>query len=174
MTAIESVSGCYTCGNSLNIIHASDIVREVGRNLCLVSSSPVVPICPREHNHCPHDVSDGIAQLPECGASAFPLCGSTMSHRSLANAGYLQEVAGWISREATGTPRQDPLSYRQPGGGVMAKKKAKKCSFLKEQRSGKWAVLTCTLPDWGKCPAGATCKQSTQYVDNEPLQEGTG
>jgi hypothetical protein len=56
----------------------------------------------------------------------------------------------------------------------MAKKKAKKCHFLKEQRSGKWAVLTCTLPNGGTCPAGATCKKNPQYIEHEPLLEGTG
>ncbi|MCX6692957.1 MAG: hypothetical protein NT074_00125 [Methanomicrobiales archaeon] len=75
---------------------------------------------------------------------------------------------------AAGTPRQDPLSYRQPGGGVMAKKNAKKCPFKREQRSGKWTVLTCTLPNGGTCPAGATCEQSHHYIEPEPLQEGTG
>jgi hypothetical protein len=76
--------------------------------------------------------------------------------------------------EAAGTPGQDPLLYRQPGGGVMAKKKAEKCPFKREQRSGKWTVLTCTLPDGGKCPTPTSCEQSTQYIEPEPPQEGAG
>ncbi|MCX6693463.1 MAG: hypothetical protein NT074_02780 [Methanomicrobiales archaeon] len=56
----------------------------------------------------------------------------------------------------------------------MAKKKAEKCPFLKEQRSGKWTVALCALPDGGKCPAGAACEQSPQYIEPEPPQEGAG
>lgn len=52
-------------------------------------------MCPRDHCNCLHDVSDGIAYCPDCGAAMCPQCGSHDVAQISRVTGYLQDVEGW-------------------------------------------------------------------------------
>ena len=63
---------------------------------CPVCGNPEpAPMCPRDHAHCAHDVVDGIAYCPECGAPVCPICGCHDVAQVSRITGYLGDVAGW-------------------------------------------------------------------------------
>lgn len=63
---------------------------------CPVCGNPEpAPMCPRDHAHCAHDVVNGIAYCPECGAAVCPICGCHDVAQVSRITGYLSDVAGW-------------------------------------------------------------------------------
>ena len=63
---------------------------------CPVCGNPEpAPMCSRDHAHCAHDVVDGIAYGPECGAPMCPVCGCHDVAQVSRITGYLSDVAGW-------------------------------------------------------------------------------
>ena len=63
---------------------------------CPVCGNPEpAPMCPRDHAHCAHDVVNGIAYCPECGAPMCPICGCHDVAQVSRITGYLGDVAGW-------------------------------------------------------------------------------
>ena len=80
---------------------------------CPECHNPVVPMCPRDHTHCTHDIISGIAYCPDCGEAMCPICGSHDVAQISRVTGYLQEVGGWNAgkqQELKDRTRYDPMT----------------------------------------------------------------
>jgi hypothetical protein len=78
---------CFPC--RIVICELSD------KGTCPECDSAVVPMCERDHTHCSHDISAGIAYCPLCGEAVCPQCGSHDVAQVSRVTGYLGDVAGW-------------------------------------------------------------------------------
>jgi len=48
-----------------------------------------------------------------------------------------------------------------------ASKKAKKCSFFKSRKDGRWTKMVCTLPEGMTCP-NPLCQANPDFQEPEP------
>lgn len=67
---IEKV--CPSCGNDKTII-----------------------MCPLDHCHCSHEITETLAYCPICGEAVCPECGCHDVFQLSRVTGYIQDVAGW-------------------------------------------------------------------------------
>jgi hypothetical protein len=55
----------------------------------------MVDMCPRDHCHCSHPISETITFCPDCGEPMCPKCECHDVVQISRVTGYLQEVGGW-------------------------------------------------------------------------------
>lgn len=82
----------YKCHNCLIVIREEDM-DDNGK--CPICHEDCVRMCPRDHCHCEHEITETIAYCPECGAAMCPVCGCHDVTQISRVTGYLQEVNGW-------------------------------------------------------------------------------
>lgn len=82
-------SKCMLCSI---IIKDSDLEPD---QKCPECGTVTIKMCPRDHCHCGHDITETMAYCPLCGKSCCPVCGSEDVVVLSRVTGYLQEVGGW-------------------------------------------------------------------------------
>jgi hypothetical protein len=82
-------SKCITCRLVFN---DEDLTNE---GKCPLCNNTVVVMCPRDHCHCSHPVTEILAFCPDCGAPMCPKCESHDVAQISRVTGYIQEVGGW-------------------------------------------------------------------------------
>lgn len=116
---------CYTCKlvikeentelRKITVKRGAFTSEEEARG-CPICGDVVVPMCPRDHCHCPHDIISTIAYCPECGEAMCPECGSHDVVQISRVTGYLQETSGWNTgkqQELKDRTRYDPMTGEQ-------------------------------------------------------------
>lgn len=81
----------YKCIPCFLIIRDTDL--ENGN--CPMCGGAVHKMCERDHNHCGHEITEGIAYCPECSAPMCPKCECHDVEQISRVTGYLQAVDGW-------------------------------------------------------------------------------
>jgi len=93
---------CPDCGNANNVL-----------------------MCPLDHCHCHHDVTEGVHCCPICGAYVCPECGSHDVAVLTRVTGYIQDLAGFNAGKeqevkdrhrvciATGSPKDEVIPDRK-------------------------------------------------------------
>ena len=91
----------YKCPTCLLILYDDQVDHEAGaRPVCRICKTPVVEMCPLDHNHCSHPIVVGIEYCPICDKAICPTCGSHDVTQVSRVTGYLSDVGGWNSSKS--------------------------------------------------------------------------
>lgn len=105
----------YLCRHCLTGAIADDVVEN---GLCPVCGQAVEKMCSRDHCHCSHPITEGIAYCPECGRAMCPVCGSHDVSQVSRVTGYLADVAGWNAGKRQ--ELKDRTRVEVPSGDIVA------------------------------------------------------
>ena len=86
---------CHTCHI---VINEADLIN--GNCPKCESNLGLKKMCSKDNLTCDHDIVDGLAYCPECGAPICPKCGSHDVSQVSRVTGYLAEVAGFNEGKA--------------------------------------------------------------------------
>lgn len=82
----------YACNLCFIVCNDEDLDNDGNCPLC---HEPVKKMCSRGPIRCEHDIVEGIAYCPDCGAAMCPKCECHNVSQVSRVTGYLADVAGW-------------------------------------------------------------------------------
>ncbi len=94
MTQESQTPEKYKCSRCLIIINQEDLLPSGACPQC-EKGDLIQKMCSHDHSECSHDLTQGIAYCPECGAPCCPVCGCHDVAQISRVTGYLQDVEGW-------------------------------------------------------------------------------
>jgi hypothetical protein len=94
MTQEHQTPKKYKCSRCHSIINQEDLLPSGACPQC-EKGDLIQEMCSHDHAECSHDLTQGIAYCPECGAPCCPECGCHDVAQISRVTGYLQDVEGW-------------------------------------------------------------------------------